>query len=301
MGGGSWTTSAFVDYSHSKNRGVDARGATMTKMMSASQVYEQRRLHPNLDPLNVVRECCDSEEHPNTIPVILALDVTGSMGQTAVEVASELNTIMTELYKDVTDVEFLIMGIGDLSYDDAPIQATQFESDIRIAEQLDNLYFEFGGGGNSWESYTAAWAFGLNQTKLDCWNRGKKGIIITMGDEELNPYLPRTAYDRITGCIDKFQSKGDIETQKLYREVKEKFNIYHINVDHRAYCQPTLETFKNTLGEDHVITCKVNSIAQTIASIVRNAANSTNESFIADTPVNSNAGAGNDGEDFISW
>lgn len=86
------------------------------------------------------------------------------------------------------------MGIGDLSYDRFPIQASQFESDIRIAEQLEKVYFEFGGGGNFYESYTAAWYFGARHTKLDCWNRGKKGIIITIGDERLNPYLPRTAY-----------------------------------------------------------------------------------------------------------
>lgn len=84
----------------------------------------------------------------------------------------------------------MIMGIGDLAYDGCPIQVSQFESDIRIAEQLDKIYFEFGGGGNSFESYTAAWYFGSRHTKLDCLNRGKKGIIITMGDEQLNPYLP---------------------------------------------------------------------------------------------------------------
>ena len=65
------------------------------------------------------------------------------------------------------------MGIGDLAYDYAPIQASQFESDIRIAEQLDKIYFEGGGGGNNFESYTAAWYFGVHNCKLDCWNRGE--------------------------------------------------------------------------------------------------------------------------------
>ena len=46
---------------------------------------------------------------------------------------------MTELYKSVKDVEFCIMAIGDLSYDNAPIQMGQFESDIRITEQLEKV------------------------------------------------------------------------------------------------------------------------------------------------------------------
>ena len=37
-----------------------------------------------------------------------------------VEVAKKLNVIMTKLYEKVTDVEFLIMGIGDLACDSCP-------------------------------------------------------------------------------------------------------------------------------------------------------------------------------------
>ena len=84
-----------------------------------------------------MRECCDSEEHPNTIPVILGLDVTGSMGEAAVKTAQALNEIMTTLYSEVNDIEFCTMGIGDLFYDHSPIQISQFESDVRIVEQLE--------------------------------------------------------------------------------------------------------------------------------------------------------------------
>jgi hypothetical protein len=129
-----------------------------------------------------MRLCCDSEEHPETVPVILALDVTGSMGKAAEKIAKKLNVIMTKLFGEVKDIEFMTIGIGDLAYDSYPIQATQFESDIRIAEQLGKIYFEFGGGTNPYESYTAAWYFGLHNTELDCWKRNKKGIIVTIGD-----------------------------------------------------------------------------------------------------------------------
>ena len=251
MGGGSWTSDSFVIYSCTRGMTTAADGSLDIKHLSATQVYKQNGLNPILDPKNVIRECCDSDEHPNTVPVILALDVTGSMGQAAVEVAAELNKIMTEIYKSVKDVEFMIMGIGDFDYDDSPLQVSQFESDIRIAEQLDKLYFEFGGGPNPFESYTAAWMFALNNTRLDCWKRGKKGIIITMGDEILNPYIKGRYYREHVGG----QDGTDIETSELYPKVKEKFDIYHIHVNHKSYdaFNDLVESWVSVIGKDNFI------------------------------------------------
>ena len=271
MGCGSWTSDSFKCYSKSVGRSVSKSGV-IDSVYSNQEMFKARYLDSALDPKNVVRECCDSEEHPNTLPVILALDVTGSMGDAAVEVAKKLNVIMTKLYKDVKDVEFMIMGIGDLAYDDCPIQVSQFESDIRIAEQLDKIYFEFGGGGNSFESYTVAWYFGSRHTKLDCLNRGRKGIIITMGDEQLNPYLPlkgrRSGLMEATG--DDLQS--DVETKDLYDEASQKFNIYHLDVSHGyRWDEDEIETsFKKYLKNDHFRRVSMDSIANEIVNIVIN-------------------------------
>lgn len=270
MGGGSWTKKDYVNYSCSVGRSVATDGS-LDASYTAQDLFTSRRIQPELNPYKVMRECCDNEEHPNTIPVILALDVTGSMGSAAAEVAKKLNTVMTELYDKVTDVEFLVMGIGDLSYDSAPIQASQFESDVRIAEQLDKIYFEGGGGGNDFESYTGAWYFGLRHTKLDCWNRGKKGIIITMGDEPLNPYLPYSQLSAVTG--DGIQ--GNIETPALYKSAAEKFNIYHLAVKDREtsydrYASKIKASFGQYLDKDHLITVSLDNIANTIVNIVCN-------------------------------
>ena len=102
MGSGSWTEQKFCSYSRSIGRDVSDGRALLSK--DVMQNYKQRRLADQLNPKNVMRECRDSDEHPATVPVILALEVTGSMGDTANEVAAELNNIMTELYKEVTDV-----------------------------------------------------------------------------------------------------------------------------------------------------------------------------------------------------
>lgn len=271
MGCGTWTTSDYTIYSKSVGRTVLDDG-NLDKSYSAQDLFKSRCIQPELDPYNVVRQCCDSGEHPNTIPVILALDVTGSMGSAAAEVAKKLNEVMTRLYEEVTDVEFLVMGIGDLAYDNAPIQASQFESDVRIAEQLDKIYFERGGGGNSFESYTAAWYFGLKHTDLDCWKRGKKGIIITMGDESLNPYLPANRLSAVTG--DSLQT--DVETETLYKAASEKFDIYHLAIDDTAtsyswHKDCINNTYSKYLDNKHFLTVGLNNIASTIVNIITNA------------------------------
>lgn len=269
MGCGSWTSKSFTSYANSRGMDVSTSGAILGNY-SNQEIFKSRSINPALSPVNIMRECCDNDEHPNTVPVVLGLDVTGSMGDAAVEIAKKLNVIITKLYEKVTDVEFMIMGIGDLSYDDCPIQISQFESDIRIAEQLDKLYFEFGGGGNGFESYTVAWYMGSRHTKLDCLSRGKKGIIITIGDEQLNPYLPlRGRYCGLEDATgDKLQA--DIETKDLYEETSKKFNIYHLDVQHgRRWDEDEIETsFKKYLKDDHFRRVSMDSIANEIVDIV---------------------------------
>lgn len=272
MGGGSWTRESFASYSTARGMSVDATGS-ITGNYTVQEMFKQRRIAPELDPRNVMRECCDSDEHPNTKPVILALDVTGSMGSAAIEVAKKLSVVMENLFNKVSDVEFMIMGIGDLAYDSAPIQASQFESDIRIAEQLDKIYFEAGGGGNSYESYTAAWYFGLNHCKLDCWKRGKKGIIITMGDEPLNPYLPTNGNYCGLSAATGDNLQADVETGALYEEVIKKYDVYHLAVDDFAtsygmYDDRIKSSFGKYLDENHLKVVNLDSIAGTIVNIV---------------------------------
>ena len=56
-----------------------------------------------------------------------------------------LNTLLEEIYsrKPISDPHVMIMGIGDVEmHDKAPLQVTQFEADIRLAEQLENIFLE---------------------------------------------------------------------------------------------------------------------------------------------------------------
>lgn len=265
MGSGTVSHSSMRSYATSLGRSYDSNtGRTV------GQTFEARRIDPSLDPRKfTIRECINSDEHPNTIPVILALDVTGSMGEACSETAAALGTIILNLYKKFQDIEFCIMGIGDLAYDQAPIQMSEFESDIRIAESLDKVYMEHGGGGNGFESYTAAWYMGLKRTKLDCFDKqGRKGIIITMGDEPLNPYLPK----RYLNDTIKATEEADIETPKLYQDASHKFDIFHIAVDspHSSYTyyqRDVDNSFGQLLGSRYKVS-SIDNLTQVIENCI---------------------------------
>ena len=276
MGYGKWTADAFASYSTSVGRTYDYATRSVSGDYSAQEMFTSRKLADELNPKDKIRECRNSEDHPHSKPVILALDVTGSMGDASVRVAKSLNNIMEDLYKNIEDVEFMMMGIGDLDYDCAPIQASQFESDIRIASQLDKLYFEGGGGGNAFESYTAAWYFGLYHTAIDCLKDGRKGTIITLGDEPLNPYLPGDILVRKLGGAVK---QNETNTKRLYELASKRFNIYHICIEDNATSYRYYEdrifdstnpnSWLSVLGGDNICVSTIEALPQTISKLVQ--------------------------------
>lgn len=284
MGSGCWTESKFIE-------AKVTRGFSITDSFvdsSTQSTFKATRMSDKLNPYNVVRECCENEEHPNTIPIILGLDVTGSMNRACKACIDGLNDTILKLYENYKDVEIAIAGIGDFSWDRSPFQLSQFESDSRIADNLFDLYIENGGGGNSWESYTALWYAGLHHTKLDCWRRGQKGILISMGDEICNPVLPKEAIQRIFGDV----VQSDIETEALLKEVKEKYDVYHIaitnNSSYDRYEKGIKSSFGNLLGQNLIIATS-DELPKVISQIVENTINLSNESNVVIT------------EDGIAW
>lgn len=237
-----------------------ARSASTTlrsdgTVKSAQEVFHQRHIHESLDPKNIVlRESRDSEANPNSTPVIIGLDVTGSMGHIAVEFANNLiGKVMSDIYEQgiVSDPHLMFMGIGDTTCDRAPLQASQFEADIRISTELEKLYVERGGGGNEFESYTMPWYFANNFTSTDAWEkRQKKGYLFTIGDEQIPPDISANDVQKVFG---KPQTQGfRIDTKDLFAETSKKWEIFHIIVEQGNYAssrlRETVNSWHNVIG-----------------------------------------------------
>lgn len=221
MGGGKYSIT---------DRSSRAAGAGYTTK-SASEIFKQRQINNAMNPYGVqVRESRDSEEHPNSLAIILGLDVTGSMGSIPHHLVKEgLPTIMDKiLKKGIADPQLLFLGIGDHECDSAPLQVGQFESSDEFLDKwLTTVFLEGRGGGNDGESYLLAWYFAAYHTAIDCFEKRKqKGYLFTVGDEPVLPNIPENALKKIMGE----GQYEDYSTAKLLEEARKKFHVYHIHV-----------------------------------------------------------------------
>lgn len=251
MGSGRWDDDAWKSYSTSKGY-----AAPTTK---TEDIFVSSGLHADLDPKGVlIRESCDSIDNPLSTPVIVGLDVTGSMGMVLDAMArTGLNILCTEIYnrKPVTDPHIMAMGIGDVEMGDkAPLQVTQFEADIRIADQLTKIWLEQCGGGNNHESYLLPWYFAAFHTKTDSHlKRSKKGYLFTVGDEFPQTLLRANDIEKVLG----YKPQGDLTAEDLLEKVSQMYEVFHLMVAEgncmRRHKAEVIEAWTKLLGQHAIL------------------------------------------------
>jgi hypothetical protein len=252
MGYGRWNDTDFQCYAATTNY----RSAKTT----VAEVFVNREGKRELLFENIgIRESRNSEANPQSTPIILGLDVTGSMGRYASQIAKDdLPEFITAIINKglTTDPHILVMGIGDpRAYDQSPGQATQFETDLRIIEQTRDLYIEGRGGGNSMEGYDLAWYFANYCTATDAKTDGRKGFIFTFGDEPpASEPLTEAQWNKVFGNKEypRFESMSD-----LVNLTSQNWAIFHVVIEQGSYCQHSLsevvQKWQQTIGEARVL------------------------------------------------
>ena len=263
MGSSSWNHDDWKGYS------------TRTASKSTNQIFTSRGLDDSLNPNNfTVRESRDSDAHPNSTPIIVALDVTASMGMVATSIAQKgLGVLVEEILnrKPVTDPHVLIAGIGDANYDNAPLQATQFEADTIITDQIEKIYLEGGGGGNGFESYDLAWFLAGFKTATDSMDkRSKKGYLFTVGDEEIPHGLTMAQIQRFTGQT----TERDMSAQELLDSASRMYECFHVVVEEGHHVRQrgldrVMESWSTLLGERALPLSDHTKLAEVVVSAIQ--------------------------------
>lgn len=242
---------------------------------STREVFKANGMKDYLNPTGVlIRESRDSEQNPESTAIIVGLDVTGSMGIIADRMArSGLATLVEGILdtNPVTNPHVMIMGIGDVTCDRAPLQATQFEPDVRIVEQLTDIYLEGGGGGNSFESYNLPWYFAAHRTAIDCFEkRGRKGYLFTLGDE-LPP--PDGVSDAEIKHVFGNSDQHDYSSTELLEAAEEKYHVFHIIVEQGSYARRAMAAvtgkWRELMGARAVLLSDYNKVSDVILAVIR--------------------------------
>ena len=197
------------------------------------------------------------------------------MGMIADNIARDgLKTLFTEIYdrKPITDPHIMFMGIGDVVCDAAPLQVSQFEADIRIADQLTNLFLEHGGGGNSCESYTIPWYFAAMKTSLDSYEkRKKKGYLFTVGDEEPPERLLARELEKVFGP----GQYSDLTSEQLLDMVTRMFHVFHVVIEEGSHCRymgsrdRVMEKWHKLLGQNVIPLSDYTKLSEVIVSTIQ--------------------------------
>lgn len=250
----------------------DFASKTVTGKTSA-QIFTSNKMPKGMDPKDIkLRESRDSANFPESTGIILALDVTGSMSIIPEELImkEKLKPLIQELLerKPISDPHIMAMAVGDAYSDQAPLQVSQFEGDIRIAEQMKSLFLEGNGGGNNKESYNLPWYFAARKTELDSLEkRGKKGFLFTFGDEPCPPVLEKEHIKKIFGD----NVPGDISTPDLLAMVQQKYHVFHVVVEEGDYARSrpkaVYDSWNAVMPKGHVLPLKdYTKIAEVVVS-----------------------------------
>lgn len=309
MGSGSFDIRAYAQTA--KAAAYDSQG----RKKHYTETFKQRSVAPELDVRTMklklnesrkfLRECRCSSDHPNPTPIILALDVTGSMGKISQYMVEEgLGIVMKTMLDscDVPDPQLMFMAVGDLiANDSAPLQVSQFESDNRIVTQLMTIWQEGGGGGNFSESYTLPWLFADAFVDSDSYEKSR-GFLFTIGDElvppdltygdvarlfansEVKTYLKEYFAQFTEGPV---TSSSRIPTSVLFERVSKHWEVIHIIIEEGSFARDRISQVYNSwerlIGRRAVSLSDYTALPEVITTSIRLASGLEDPNLLAET------------------
>jgi ribosomal protein S27AE len=192
-------------------------------------------------------------------PVVVAVDVTGSMANWPFEIFDRLPLLYNTLSQYREDVEICFAAIGDASWDRWPLQVTEFAHGYDLEQQLNALYGE-GGGGDAPESYGLfAWWVENHVTTP----RANRPFLIVFGDAPMHETIPRAQIERLLGdrpnsggLLDRIFGNGadakDLNAVECWRRLAAVWNVWFLRRPTGRRGDEVDRQWSTALGADHV-------------------------------------------------
>lgn len=224
------------------------------------------------------REARDSVHNPESTPIILALDSTGSMSSVIKTVISKFGVVIQEIIdrKPVPDPAIMTMLFDDVFYvtgKQGVLQVSQFESDDKAVDQMEKMHITGQGGGNNSESYHLPLYMAAFKTRTDCFEkRGEKGYLFVVGDEECPPALTVSQIKSVFGPDE--SASEDMTYDDLFAAASRMYHVFHVVImqGSHAYGQgekKMRESWSKHVGEHLIIVNDVESIPEIVVSAIQ--------------------------------
>ena len=236
-----WRGKAKKDYDFGSAR---AKYDKIAADASGPRVYSRKR-EPDMDLVDPRGKKLVSKSKN---PIVIGVDVTGSMANWPGEIFDRLPLLYQTLGKYEEDLEICFAAIGDATSDSYPLQVNDFGKGAELEKKLKALGCEGGGGGHITESYELFGHFMNTRCELP---NAKSPFLIIYGDE--------TFYDRIKPKEVKHyigdSLESPLESKTMWKELMTKFNVYHLHkpYDHSDRDDEIKRNWKEALGDQRVI------------------------------------------------
>ena len=158
-------------------------------------------------------------------PIIVGVDVTGSMADWPGEIFDRLPLIYQTLAQYRDDVELSFGAIGDATCDSYPLQVNAFGKGLSLEEHVKALACEGGGGGQISESYELYGYFLREHCKTP---NATSPFLFLFGDEKFYPHVDPDQVKHYIG--DSIQ--GRVDASQVWHALQLRFSLYLL---HKPY------------------------------------------------------------------
>jgi hypothetical protein len=177
-------------------------------------------------------------------PLVIAVDVTGSMQRWPFEIFDRLPLLYNTLSQYRPDLEISFCAIGDAACDRWPLQTTDFSKGFDLERYLKALYGE-GGGGDEPESYGLFAHWVNTHVTLE---QARRPFLIVFGDATMHETVQGGQISHFMG-----DEHRDVDSVAAWQQVAKTWNTWFLRRPGGRKGDSVHSQWSRAVGEQQVV------------------------------------------------
>jgi hypothetical protein len=200
------------------------------------------RSSPDLERVDPRKKVASGSKNP----LVIAVDVTGSMASWPAEIFDRLPLLFNTLSQYRPDLEVMFAAIGDITADRWPLQVTSFARGFDLEAQLGSIYGE-GNGGDAPESY-GLFAYWMNR-QVELTGAPERPFLFVFGDAPMHARLEAGKIEQVIGR----RPRGDVDAIAAFQELSTRWNAWFLRRPGGRQGDEIDAQWRRALGDSQVL------------------------------------------------